>query len=126
MLEGVEESQSHLASLREKLTTQDILDAARDGDVLATRMMQRYHEHVACGLVSLCHTLDPDVFVITGGMSKFVDFDMLRDMVADRTLPRVSERLEIHPSILAEGGGMVGAAELVLAAVLSNEQTVAR
>ena len=114
MLEGVSPEQSRLALKRDHLTTQDILDAAKDGEILGQKALEKWHEHVACGLVSLCHTLDPDVFVLTGGMSKFVDYAMLREMVADRTLPRVSEKLEIHPSLLGEAAGMIGAADIVL------------
>lgn len=121
MLEGVTDSQSRLAIKREHLTNQDILDAAKDGEVLAQTMIEKWHEYVAVGMVSLAHVLDPDVFVITGGMSKFVDYNLLRDMVADRTLPRVAERLEIHPSLLSEAAGMVGAAELVLAEAQKEE-----
>lgn len=115
MVQGIKSDQSRLYQVSTSLSNKDILDAAKDGDVLAQRIVDKWHEHIACGLVSLCHLLDPDVFVITGGMAKFVDFDVLREMVADRTLPRISERLEIHPSLLNEAGGMVGAAELVLA-----------
>jgi glucokinase len=116
MLLGVTDDQSRLAIKREHLTNQDILDAAKDGEVLGQRMLEKWHEYVAVGMVSLAHTLDPDVFVITGGMSKFVDYTLLREMVADRTLPRVSQNLEIHPSLLSEAAGMVGAANLVIAA----------
>lgn len=126
LLEGVEKSQTPLAEKRETLKTQDVVAAAKDGDVLAQRAVNIWHEHVANGLVSLCHTLDPDVFVVTGGMSKFVDYAMLRDLVADRTLPRVSEKLEIRPSVLGEGAGMVGAAELVINAAQREEQGVKR
>jgi glucokinase len=115
MLEGVADEQSRMVKLRANLTNQDILEAARDGDVLAKRMIEKWHEYVACGMSAIAHVLDPEVFVLTGGMAKFVDYQMLRDMVADRTLPRVGENLEIHPSLLSEAAGMVGAAELVLA-----------
>jgi glucokinase len=116
MLLGITDEQSRMAIKRDSLTNQDILDAARDGEVLAQRMLEQWHQYVAVGMVSLAHVLDPDVFVITGGMSKFVDYTLLREMVADRTLPRVSESLEIHPSMLSEAAGMVGAANLVLSA----------
>jgi glucokinase len=115
MLEGVSDAQSRMVKLRPNLTNQDILEAARDGEVLAQRMIEKWHEYVACGMSALAHVLDPEVFVLTGGMAKFIDYQMLRDMVADRTLPRVGENLEIHPSLLSEAAGMVGAAELVLA-----------
>src|SRR5205807_12916 len=81
MLKDVSDDQSRLAHLRDKLTTQDILDAAKDGELLAQRMLEQWHVHVACGMASLCQVLDPDVIVVSGGMSKFVDYDMLRDMV---------------------------------------------
>ncbi len=124
MLEGVTDDQSRLAQRRAHLTNQDILEAAKDGEVLAQRMLEKWHEHVACGLVSLCHLLDPDVFVLTGGMSKFVDYKMLRDMVADRTLPRISKFLEIHPSLLSEAAGLIGAAELVLLEATRGDKPV--
>jgi glucokinase len=124
--ESVTAEQSPLAAQRETLTTQDVLDAANEGDMLAKRAVEKWHEHVACGLVSLCHTLDPDVFVITGGMAKFVNFDLLREMVADRTLPRVSEHLTIQPSVLGEAGGMVGAAELVLSEAILDEHVATK
>ncbi len=124
MLEDVSEAQSPLAIKRPHLTNQDILEAAKNGDVLAQRMMEKWHEHIACGLVSLCHLLDPDVLVMTGGMSKFVDYKLLREMVADRTLPRISKFLEIHQSILFEAAGMVGAAELVLREATRGDKPV--
>ncbi len=121
LLEGLSPGQSSLVDKRDNLTTKDILEAAAEGDSVARQALEKWHEHVACGLVSLCHTLDPDAFVITGGMSKFIDYSTLRDMLADRTLPRVSEKLEIHPSILGEAAGMVGAADLVLDAAREAE-----
>lgn len=121
MLENVSPNQTPLSAKRDKLTTEDIINAAKNGDIIGQKAMEKYHEHVACGMVSLAHTLDPDVFVVTGGMSKFIDFTMLHDMVADRTLPRVSERLEIHPSSLNQAAGMVGAAGLVQAAALEDD-----
>jgi glucokinase len=120
-LQGVTDEQSRLAVKRDHLTNQDILDAAKDGEVLGQRILEKWHEYVACGIASVAHVLDPDVFVVTGGMSKFVDYAVLREMVADRTLPRVAQNLEIHPSLLSEAAGMVGAAELVFAAAAADK-----
>jgi glucokinase len=122
MLQGVTEEQSKLAALRDRLTTQDIIEGAKNGDIIAKKALDLYHEHVATGLVALCHSFDPDCFVISGGMSKFVDLKLLRDLLADRTLPRVSEKLEIYPSCLGEAAGLVGAGQLVLDAVTEVEQ----
>lgn len=121
MLEGINERQSKLAAVRDSLNVQQIIDAAAAGDMLAKRAVAHYHEHIAVGMSSLCHTLDPDSFVLAGGMSKFVDLALLKELVADRTLPRIAEKLEIHSSTLGENAGMIGAGQLVLDAVQAVE-----
>jgi glucokinase len=122
LLEGVSEAQSVLAPVRDVLTTRHIIDAARSGDLIARRALDVYHEHIAVGMVAICHSLDPDCFVISGGMSQFVDLKLLKDLVADRTMPRVAEKLEIYPACLGEAAGLVGAGQLVLDAVVDIEQ----
>lgn len=122
LLANVEESQTPLAAMRNNLKTQDIIEAAQKGDIVAKKAIELYHEHIAVGMVALCHSLDPDCFVISGGMSKFVDLKLLKELVVDRTLPRVSEKLEIYPSCLGEASGLVGAGQLVLDAVSEVEQ----
>jgi glucokinase len=122
LLGNVSESQSSMVPLRDRLTTQNIIDAANSGDLIAKKAIELYHEHIACGMVALCHSLDPDCFVVSGGMSKFVDLKLLKDLLVDRTLPRVGEKLEIYPSCLGEAAGLVGAGQLVLDAVTEVEQ----
>jgi glucokinase len=122
LLEGVSESQSVLAPVRDRLTTRLVLDAAGAGDMIGKRALERYHEHIACGLVAICHALDPDCFVISGGMSQFVDLKLLKELVVDRTIPRVGEHLEIYPACLGEAAGLVGAGQLVLDAFVEVEQ----
>lgn len=113
-LRHIQPEQSKLATLKDNLTNQDIIEAHQCGDPIAARILYIWHEHVAAGMVSLAHTLDPDCFIITGGMSKFVNYQLLKEMVTDRVLPRIAEKLEIHASILGEAAGTVGAAHLVL------------
>lgn len=122
MLAGVKEEQSSLVALRDNLSTQNIIDAAKNGDIIGQKSLNKYHEHIAAGMVALCHSLDPDCFVISGGMSKFVDLKLLKDLLSDLTLPRVSEKLEIYPSCLGESAGLIGAGQLVLDAVTEVEQ----
>jgi glucokinase len=98
----------------DKLTTQHVIEAAENGDMIAKRAMDLWHEHICAGLVSLAHTLDPDCFIIGGGMGKFVNYDLLRELFQDRSLPRVGEKLQIYESGLGNDAGMIGAANLVL------------
>lgn len=122
LLKGVKEDQTPLAAMGEKLTTQNIIEAAKSGDIIGQKALELYHHHVAMGMIALCHSLDPDCFVISGGMSKFVDLKLLKDILSDNTLPRISEKLEIFPSCLGEAAGLVGAGQLVLDAVSEVEQ----
>ncbi len=121
LVQGKTAAQSCLCEKGEELTTNDVLDAAAAGDLIGRQALDKYHEHVAVGMSSLCHVLDPDCFVISGGMSKFVDLNLLKDLLADRTLPRISEKLEIYPSQLGVAAGLIGAAQLVLDAVAGVE-----
>lgn len=125
LVQGVSEEQSPLAGKKDKLTTQDIIEAAKSGDIIGKKALQLYHEHVAFGLAALCQTLDPDCFVLSGGMSKFVDLKLLKELVQDRTLPTISGKLEIYPSCLGEAAGLVGAGQLVLDAVHQVEEVSA-
>jgi len=115
MLQGVTEEQSALTKDIEHLSSHAIVKAAQeDGDIVAQKAIDQWHQHLSFGLVSLAHTLDPDSFIISGGMSNVVDYDLLRELVADRTLPRISEKLEIHKSQLGNHAGIIGAAHVVL------------
>lgn len=119
--------ESVLKAKQGEFTTQDVLEAAAAGDAVGKQAMSKYHEHVAVGMSALCHVLDPDCFVISGGMSKFVDLVLLKELLAARTLPRISEKLEIHASRLGEAAGQIGAGQMVLDAVaLVESVSIAR
>jgi predicted NBD/HSP70 family sugar kinase len=76
--------------------------------------METWHEHIAAGMVNLAHILDPDAFIVTGGLADCVDFGLLHEMVTDRCLPRIGESLEIYKSELGGMAGIIGAGQLVL------------
>lgn len=114
LLESNNEKESKLFAKKNSLKTEDVINGAKDGDPIAVKALQIYHEHVSVGIASLCNTLDPNVVVVTGGMSKFIDMELLHELVKERTLPRVRENLRMHKSVLGEAAGLVGAADLVL------------
>ncbi len=106
--------QSELVTNKGNLSTQQIIESAKKGDILAQEAMRTWHEHICVGLVSLAHTLDPDCFFITGGLSSFVDYNYLRELFFDQTLQRAGKKIGIEPSVLGNEAGMIGAAHLVL------------
>lgn len=114
VLSGLSKEQTPLAADLDTLTTHEIYAAFQKGDIVAKRIMDMWHEHVAIGIVSLAHILNPDVFIVTGGLADCVDFELLHEMVVDRSLPRIGNSLQIHKSELSGLAGIVGAAQLVL------------
>jgi glucokinase len=120
-LSSVTADQSALASLKpEEVTTEGVFAAAAEGDIIARRIVNTWHEHVCSGLSTLAHTLDPDCFLISGGMSKFVDYDLIHELLVDRTLPRVGEKLSVRPASLGVTAGLIGAGQLVLDELLAG------
>lgn len=119
ILTSVMPEQSPLAGITD-ISVEAVVAAAKEKDIIAMRIVNLWHEHLASGIVTLAHTLDPDSFIVSGGMSKFIDYDLLREMVTDRTLPRVSEKLDIYGSTLGTDAGVIGAAQIVLDRVLEK------
>lgn len=114
LLTNVTVDQTPLAALLPDPPVDKVCAAAKEGDIIAKRIVETWHQHVCAGIVTLAHTLDPDCFIISGGMAKFVDFELLKELVIDKSLPRVGERLDIHHSSLGEVAGIIGAAQIAL------------
>ncbi len=120
ILQGLTPGQTPLADIADELTTRQIVATAKKGDIIAKRVVSTWHEHIAVGLANLAHIVDPDVFVLTGGMAECVDFAMLHEMVIDRCMPRIGEKMNIQKSELEGVAGIIGAAQLVLEALLER------
>ena len=114
LLTNVTVDQTPLAALLPDPPVDQVCAAAKEGDIIAKRIVETWHQHVCAGIVTLAHTLDPDCFIISGGMAKFVDYDLLKELVIDKCLPRVGERLDIHQSSLGDVAGIIGAAQIAL------------
>jgi glucokinase len=124
VLAGKTKEQSPLAENLGALTNEVLVSAAQKGDLLALQAMRIWHEHLCAGMTTLAHTLDPDCFILAGGLSKFINMDMLKELIRDRTLPRVGENLEIYPSLLDNLAGIVGVAQIVLDRLAASERSL--
>ncbi len=60
--------------LNESLTTKDIIDAAKEGDPLAHQVFEEAMNALARALASLSVIINPDAFIIGGGISNAKDF----------------------------------------------------
>lgn len=124
VLSGLSPEHSQLAALKpDELTTDAVVSAAQADDIIAQKIVNTWHEHVCSGLAGLAHTLDPDCFFISGGMSKFVDYELIKELLIDRTLPRVGESVEVRPAALGVTAGLIGAGQLVLDELIAASKT---
>jgi glucokinase len=123
LLPGVSSAQSDLANHVDCLTTRMITAAADNGDIIAQKGLNIWHQHLAAGIASLAHLLDPECFIISGGLSSVVDFELLREMVVDRCMPRYAQTVQILHSELGIYAGIIGAAHEVLTQISKPSAT---
>ncbi|GAB3495879.1 ROK family glucokinase [Nocardiopsis coralliicola] len=91
--------------------------AARDGDPGALECFARVGAWVGAGLADLAAILDPELFVIGGGVAEAGDIvlDPARAAYADGVTGRRTRRLaDIRPAVLGSAAGVIGAADLAL------------
>jgi len=105
---------SVLSENAQGLNSHLITSAAAGGDKLAKEAVNLYHQHVSIGLANLANCLAPEYFILSGGMSKVVDVQLLGEMVRERALPRNADKLQVVKSSLGDFAGIVGAAQCAL------------
>lgn len=98
----------------EALDVATICEAARAGDACARRQLDRLARALARGLAHLAATLDPELFVIGGGLVHHADLFMpqTRRLYAETVLDSCA-RTPIRIAALGNRAGMIGAASLV-------------
>ncbi|MBX2882740.1 MAG: ROK family protein, partial [Granulosicoccus sp.] len=95
-----------------ELKAEDIIEKMRAGDHLSKLLWARYVDRVARGLATVANTLDPDVFVLGGGMSNVDElYDELPRELAKRTFSTVFHT-PIRKAMHGDSSGVRGAAWL--------------
>jgi len=114
ILSNISADQSPLAKDINNLKNSDIFEAAEKNDIVAKQIIALWHKHLVAGMVSIAHILNPNCFVLSGGLSKFIDYEMLFELLVDSTMPAISENVKIYRSDLGDHAGIIGAAQLIL------------
>ena len=99
----------------ETITARDVVDAARHGDALAEKAFDRCMYFLGKSMAMLTNILDPEVYIIGGGVSKAGDY--LVDTVRKHyeSLAALSERKAgISLAKLGNYAGIYGAAKLAM------------
>jgi glucokinase len=90
--------------------------AAAEGDPAALGLFDEVADCLATAFASLAYTLQPEVFLVGGGVAQSGEilFEPLRRHLRERLSPCFAERVEIRPAQLGAEAGVIGAAALVL------------
>lgn len=105
------------SSLRElpEVTAKDTFDAAKAGDQLALDVLEQFGEILGRGLAAIACVVNPEVFVIGGGVSKAGT--IITDVVSKYYVPNTFHACREAQFKLAELGndaGMYGCVQMIL------------
>jgi len=100
----------------EAVTAREVGEAALQGDQLAQSVIEQAGHYIGMSIASLMMLLNPDMFVLGGGVMKVGDllFNPINDAVKEYAMhPRYYEGIPIVPAQLGADVGLYGAAALV-------------
>ena len=112
---AAEETPSALRQYGDDVTAKDVLDAAKAGDELALSVVETVGRYLGLTLATIAMTVDPQMFVIGGGVSKAGQFliDII-DKYYQHYTPISENKGIIGLAKLGNDAGIYGAARLVL------------
>ena len=99
----------------ETMTAKDIWDAVKDGDNFACEVAERFGSYLGLALANIASTVDPEVFVIGGGVSKAgpVILDYIKKYYIKYTFKGCRDA-EFVLATLGNDAGIFGSAKLVI------------
>ncbi|RGY97700.1 ROK family glucokinase [Clostridium sp. AM58-1XD] len=106
---------SVLRKFGDNVTAKDVLDAAKEGDKLADEVVETSCRYLGLVLAQVAMTIDPERFVIGGGVSKAGQF--LIDRIwkyFDFYTPITKHKASIGLAELGNDAGIYGAARLIV------------
>lgn len=103
-------------SLLDSITAKDVFDAAKAGDEVAERIVSRAAYYLGKSMAAVTTILNPERYIIGGGVSKAGDFlfDQIREVFRELTPETLQKGVEIVPATLGNDAGMIGAAGLFI------------
>lgn len=99
----------------EEVSAKTVFDAVKSGDVLASKIAEQFGEYLGKGLAAVGCVVNPEVFVIGGGVSKAgpVLFDYIEDNYKQYVF-RGCREAKFALATLGNDAGIYGAAKLAL------------
>jgi glucokinase len=99
-----------------EITSEQIYQAARNGETAARRVMQEMGRMLGIGIANLINIFNPQMIVLGGGVKDAwpLFIDAVHEEIMRRAFRVPAERTKIVPSLLGDDAGMVGAAAVAL------------
>jgi len=99
-----------------KITAKGIYLAAQDGDRLARELIEQLGFYVGVGLANLVNIFNPQLIVISGGVSRMGDMllEPARKTVRERAFELSAKAARVEVSLLGYDAGPLGAVALAL------------
>lgn len=78
----------------DKITSHDVIKGLKADDELAIKVFEVWEQDVVNGIIGLVNIFDPEVVVLFGSLTEFMDYKKLQDMVNNAivTMPVVLKR----------------------------------
>lgn len=98
-----------------KITTENIYQAALDGDNLARELLKNAGRYLGVGIANIINIMSPDAIILAGGLTGAWDIyvqEAIRE-ASRQALKELFDRVRIVPSSLMDDAGLTGAAGLV-------------
>ncbi|RTE05667.1 ROK family glucokinase [Paenibacillus whitsoniae] len=114
--EAVERGEKTSLALHEKIEAKHVFDAAKSGDEVSLRIVNRAAYYLGRSMAALAVVINPKRFIIGGGVSRAGEilFQPIRETFKKYTPEAAAEGVEIVAATLGNDAGVVGAAGLNL------------
>lgn len=93
------------------ITTYDVIAGVKSNDKLMSEIFNIWQTDIINGIIGLADIFDPDVFVLSGSMAEFVDYDYVTEKVNSEI---VTQPTKVVKAQAGNYSGMIGAALLAL------------
>lgn len=96
-------------------TAKDVFDSARNGDVLANKVLEAVSCHLGLTLAAIASTTNPEKIVLGGGVSKAgtILLDAVNEAFAKFAFKPVQKSTKLALATLGNDAGVIGAAWLI-------------
>ena len=113
--EKLVENKTSVLNKMNQLTAKDIFDAAKIGDILAVELVQQLGKRLGSALASIACIVNPDVFVIGGGVSKAgqIIIDVIETTFYEETF-HACKNAKILLAKLGNDAGIYGGVRLIM------------